>query len=273
VALGHLCHRYSTPYQFHRRLARFAGWGRWPLIEATKAWRQWLCTAARDGASRDLRYSCRTAVDLAEAYLEALERDPSLATTARNGADERETGEEPRGWTRARAVEARLSAAQPAAPADGADDVAPDPGWFAGQLSKALVRATEEAARAGVSWRNLDELLSTQEQLLALMVREQHHAEAGLVLQGIAETCCLAQQAEPDRTKRWFDRPLSDLPRAVSLLEQVSAPRGGEWNDVAAHGRELLRQVELRVTRTAGGADADGPHSDLPSWVAWPTAQ
>jgi hypothetical protein len=251
VVLGQSCHRYCSPYQFHLRLTRLAERGEWPLVESTKAWRQWLCAAAREGAARDLLYACRTAVLLADAYVEVIERDPSFADTPRYEADEREAGEEPRGRGRTTArrghrtgsVGPTTQGVEESSGADGGDDRT---GWYVGQLSQALVRAIEEGARANIAWRNLDELLIAQMRLLRLMILHGRVAEAGRVVRGMAEICDLAPQAEQERTKKWFDHASAELSVAASWLDAAGDRAAAPWQGLLAQHREAVGQRKVR---------------------------
>jgi len=110
------------------------------------------------------------------------------------------------------------------------DDKPVPESWFAEQLSTALVRATEEAARADIAWRGLDELLCTQQDLLRWALEHRLDAEARRFHRGLVETCALAEQAESERTKLWFCRAKKDLEVIDDCLaehpDRLAAPTG-----------------------------------------------
>ncbi len=213
---------YNSPRSFAERLRDLSLTGNRQLPPVISALRQWLCTAARGGQTRDLYYACQAARQLVVAYQKYVEIDPGYRTASPIDRWEPEAGWQSRDNRRS-GLDALMRAAL-SPPADPAPpparevtspwhrDGKPEPeSWFAEQLTMALVRATEEAARADIAWRGLDELLCTQQDLLRWALENRLDPEVRCFHRGLVETCALAQQAESVRTTTWFARAKKDL--------------------------------------------------------------
>ena len=146
VVLGQLFHFYSSPTDFSARVVGLARRRPRYLEEASKVLRQWICTAARDGSSRDLKWACQAGLQLMDLYLK---QDAPFREAPPSRCVEGEAG----------VLSVNISAL---------------PGWFSDLLGRSLVRAIEEAARADGAYRNLDHLLET------------HGAITGKVIDGLA---------------------------------------------------------------------------------------
>jgi hypothetical protein len=213
---------YNSPRSFADRLDALSRTGERQLPPVISALRQWLCTAARGGQTRDLYFACQAARQLVLEYQRYVAIDPGYRTASPIDRWEPEAGWQSDGSRRS-GLDALMRAAliPPADPAPSRGrkptgpwdrDTKPKPeSWFAEQLSTALVRATEEAARADIAWRGLDELLCTQQDLLRWALENRLDPELRCFHRGLVETCALARQAESRRTTIWFSRAREDL--------------------------------------------------------------
>jgi hypothetical protein len=219
---------YNSPRSFGERLRDLSLSGKRQLPPVISALRQWLCTAARGGQTRDLYYACQAARQLVVAYQKYAEIDPGYRTAAPIGRWEPEAGWQSPGNRRSGLDALMLAALTPADPAQTLEVTSPwhrDPeptteSWFAEQLSTALVRATEEATRADIAWRGLDELLCTQQDLLRWALAIGLDPEVRRFHRGLVETCALGEQAESVRTTTWFIRAKEDLRVIDGLLAE-----------------------------------------------------
>lgn len=242
LVLVELFHWYNSPRSFARRLHDLSITGKRQLPPVMGALRQWLCTAARGGQTRDLYYACEAVRRLVGPYKRYVDADPAYRTAPPTGRWEPEAGWQSDGGQRSGLEsvvrDALASAADPESgrardaysPWHREPAAAPAESWFAEQLSGALVRATEEAARADIAWRGLDELLCTQQDLLRWALEKQLFAEARQFHRGLVEICALAEQAESERTKLWFCRAKKDLEVIDDCLAEhadlLAAPTG-----------------------------------------------
>ncbi len=248
---------YNSPRSFAERLHDLSLAGKRQLPPVISALRQWLCTAARSGQTRDLYYACQAVRQLVVPYQAYVVIDPRYRTVAPIDRWEPEAGWQSEGSRRSGldslmrdalmpAVDptptpARKSASEgdlagrsgghPGVSSPWHRDDKPVPAsWFAEQLSTALVRATEEAARADIAWRGLDELLCTQQDLLRWALEHRLDAEARRFHRGLVEICALAEQAESERTKLWFCRAKKDLEvidnRLAEHPDRLATPTG-----------------------------------------------
>jgi hypothetical protein len=207
LVLVELFHWYNSPRSFANRLYNLSMTGKRQLPPVMGALRQWLCTAARGG--------------LVGPYKRYADGDPAYRTALASGRWEPEAGWQSDGSRRSglnAAIRKALASASDAASERAKDAfspwhreaaAAPVESWFAEQLSGALVRATEEAARADIAWRGLDELLCT------------------------SRTCCCAGRwrsscsrrrgsstAVSSRSARWPSRPRAPAPSCGSATRR-----------------------------------------------------
>jgi hypothetical protein len=201
VVLARLFHSYSSPTDFRERLIRMAGRRRTRnLEESGKILRQWVCTAARDGASRDVVHACRAAVTLTELYVGT---DAGFRMGPPSRRFEPEAGEP-------------------------SDDLAVMEGWFSSQIGKALIRALEETARADGAWRNMDHLLMTYRRVTETVLRSGFAADTQLLIRGLAEIGCLLEQAESERLTAWFRvRPLETVAQLDAAIHAAEVDKAG----------------------------------------------
>ncbi len=265
-ALLHLFHVYSSPSRFHGRLATTSWEGVGHLEESVRVARQWLCTAARQGQSRDLLYACEGVHKIYGAYA-TLTRE-GKRVRFRSGSTspglEREaglTGLEARSIDRRERVATALELAatrgvvtagspHPRLRPDVRMRARPD-GWFALQISRALVRATEEAARADVATRNLDELLRTQEELVCVALSWGHNAEAVFFLQGIRDVTRLPQ-ANGTNASTWLKVQEGPTQLAQAIRDRASGDPG--LTEFVSSCKEVLDDLARRLPARAAAA-------------------
>jgi hypothetical protein len=217
VVLGQLFHFYSSLTDFSARVVGLARRRPRYLEEASKVLRQWLCTAARDGSSRDLKWACQAALELMDLYLK---QDEPFRETPPSRCVEGEAG----------VLSVNISAM---------------PGWFSDLLGRSLVRAIEEAARADGAYRNLDHLLETHAAITGKVIHglaiDGLDADGKMLVRGLVEIGYLLNQADSERLQTWFKtRPVEKLVALDCLVHERSAASASEASSLAVLHEGIL---------------------------------